>query len=164
MNKKLEVVQDKFLGYLSQMSDTFGLNGFVAQIYGFLYLNTEPVSLDEITQALGASKGNVSINIRELEKWGAVRKVWVKGSRKDYYEVEPDIKKIFVNKIKSTAQKRLAEISEVLAEANKIIGSANGELSAEEKKLAKGYMERFKKIEELKNQVSSAIGLFDRFL
>ena len=58
------------------------------QIYALLFLSEEPLSLDEIGDRLGVSKSNVSINIRMLEDYGLVRKVWVKGSRKDYYAAE----------------------------------------------------------------------------
>lgn len=164
MDNRLEAVQNKFLGSLSRMSDSFGLNGFVAKLYGLLYLKAKPLSLDELAEALGVSKGNVSINIRELEKWGAVRKIWVRGSRKDYYEAELDIKKVLLNKLKSAAQKRISEISTLIDEANNIIQSTNGRLTQEEKQVARGYKERLKKIEELKSLASSALGLAEKLL
>jgi len=164
MNAKLESIQHKFLAKLGQISDDFGLNDFVAKLYGYLYLNARPLSLDEIAEALGASKGNVSINIRELEKWGAVRKIWVKGSRKDFYEAELDIKKVFLTKLKSAVQKRISEISSMTEEFNNIILSANGELTEEEIKIANGYMERLKKIDELKRSASNALNFADKLL
>jgi len=164
MNHKLDVVQTKFLEGISHISDAFGLNGFVAKLYGILYLKANPLSLDELAEVLGVSKGNVSINIRELENWGAVRKIWVRGSRKDYYEAESDIKKVLLNKLKSALQKRLSEVSYIIEEANKIISSAEGELSAEEKQIARGYQERLKKIEDLQGLVANALNLVDKLL
>ena len=32
------------------------------------------------------SKGNVSMNLNKLEKIGFIKKVWIKGERKNYYE------------------------------------------------------------------------------
>ena len=89
MSGKLEIAQDRFIEGISRMSDTFGLNRFVIQLYVLLYLRDKPLCLDEMADALGVSKGNVSVNIRELEKWGAVKNIWVKGSRKDYYHRSP---------------------------------------------------------------------------
>lgn len=164
MDNRLAKVQNKFLGSIGRMSDSFGLNGFVAKLYGVLYLNAKPLSLDELAEALGVSKGNVSINIRELENWGAVRKIWVRGSRKDYYEAEADIKKVFLKKIKSALAKRLSEVSELVDESREIINSTNGELTAEEKDIAKGYEERLEKIEELKVLATNAMSLADKLL
>lgn len=61
------------------------LNRVCGQIYALLYLSPEALSLDDIVNELGVSKGNVSINIRILEDYQLVKKVWVKGTRKDYY-------------------------------------------------------------------------------
>ncbi|OGQ08371.1 MAG: hypothetical protein A3G32_04010 [Deltaproteobacteria bacterium RIFCSPLOWO2_12_FULL_40_28] len=61
------------------------LNRVCGQIYALLYLSPEALSLDDIVTELGVSKGNVSINIRILEDYQLVKKVWVKGTRKDYY-------------------------------------------------------------------------------
>lgn len=55
-------------------------------IYALLFLSRKPLSLDEIAEILKISKSNISINIRLLEDTKLVRKVWVKGTRKDYYE------------------------------------------------------------------------------
>ncbi len=164
MNRKLESVQNKFLESIGRISDAFGLNGFVAKLFGILYLNAKPLSLNELAEALGVTKGNVSINIRELEKWGAVKKVWIRGSRKDYYEAEIDIKKVILNKARASVGKRISEISDVIKESNKIIESTSGELTGEELKVAKGYKERLKKIEELKEFISHALGLAEKFL
>jgi DNA-binding transcriptional regulator GbsR (MarR family) len=164
MNPKLEKVQNKFLESIDRMSEDFGLNGFVAKLYGYLYLHGKPLSLDEISVALGASKGNVSINIRELEKWGAVRKVWVKGSRKDYYEADSDIKKVLSNKLKSAIQKRISQISSILDETSFLIKSANGELTGEEKHIARSFAERLRTIGKLKKMASVALGAAEKFL
>lgn len=164
MNNKLEEVQNRFLENIEKMSDDFGLNGFVAKLYGVLYLKAKPLSLDEMAEVLGVSKGNVSINIRILETWGAVRKVWVKGSRKDYYEAHLDIKKVFLNKVKAGLQKRISEVSNMINESNKLLASAKAELSEEDKNIAKGYAERLRKIGELKGLVANALALAEKLL
>ena len=61
------------------------------RIYGVLYLSPGPLSLDEIGQQVGTSKGNASVQVRELLDLGMVRKVWVRRSRRDYYEATTDL-------------------------------------------------------------------------
>ena len=163
MNSKLEMAQNKFMESIGKLAESFGLNKFMAQLYAVLYLSNKPLSLDELVEKLGASKGNVSLNIRELENWGAVKSVWVKGSRKDYYEAEPDIRRVFANKLKSSLEKRIAQVSGMVEEFKSIVESANGELTEEEKKIAKNYKERLKKIEEMKSLASKALVIADKF-
>ncbi|MCX5677973.1 MAG: HTH domain-containing protein [Candidatus Omnitrophica bacterium] len=164
MNSKLESAQDKFIESIGKMCDSFGLNRFIAQLYAVLYLSDKPLSLDDLMGKLKVSKGSISLNIRELEKWGAVKNIWIKGSRRDYYEANLDVKNIIANKIKSGIQKRANEVSSMLDEFNAIVRSAGGELTEEEQKTAKLYQERMKNIEELKSIAISAINLADKFL
>jgi len=164
MHTKLEIAQHKFIEHISMLCDSFGLNKFVAQLYALLYLSDKPLSLDDMVERLKVSKGNISVNIRELEKWGAVRNVWVKGSRKNYYEANLDLKKVITNKLRSGAQKRLSEIEGMLDEFKNIIRSASGELAEEEKDLAKVYEERIKRVEELKDFGINALALAEKLL
>src|SRR5215470_1147898 len=40
---------------------------------------------------LGLSTGSVSMTLTELQAWGAVKKVWVVGERREHYEAETSI-------------------------------------------------------------------------
>ncbi len=61
------------------------------KIFAVLYLSPGPLSLDEIALGVGTSKGNTSVQVRELLALGMVRKVWVRRSRRDYYEAVTDL-------------------------------------------------------------------------
>ncbi len=69
-------------------------SGLVTQLQGkifaVLYLNAEPMSLDEIAAELNTSKSNISTTIRGLVEWHLVRRASVPGSRKDHYEAATD--------------------------------------------------------------------------
>jgi HTH-type transcriptional regulator, glycine betaine synthesis regulator len=162
MNNNLELAQDKFIDNIGKLCDSFGLNRFIAQLYAVLYLSHKPLSLDEITEKLKVSKGNVSINIRELENWGAVRSVWVKGSRKDYYEANLDVKGVIMKKVKSGIQKRVGETSEMVDSFKNIIRTQDDSWTEEEKAMARVYEDRLKKIEELKALATAALAMADR--
>ena len=53
------------------------------------------------------SKGGVSVNIRELERWGAVKKVWVQGSRKDFYIANSDFVSVGYARMRNRMKKML---------------------------------------------------------
>ena len=61
------------------------------RIFGLLYLQSQPISLDEIARELDQSKGNISLNIRGLVDWHLVHRRDVPGSRKDHYEAATDL-------------------------------------------------------------------------
>jgi DNA-binding transcriptional regulator GbsR (MarR family) len=57
---------------------------------------------------LHISKGSASMCVRQLEQWGAVKKVWVKGDRKDYYEANDWFGKVLKNVLNDSIAKRFA--------------------------------------------------------
>lgn len=97
------------------------INRVGGQIYALLFLSDEPLSLDEISEKLGVSKSNISINVRMLEEYDLVRKVWVKGSRKDYYAAEMTYpKKVlgdFLHKIRGTLTDAITTVERTRAKA-----------------------------------------------
>lgn len=88
-------------------AQSFGLSRLFGQLYVFLYLSSKPRSLDELATGLGVSKASVSIACRQLESWGAVRRIWVKGDRKDYYEAETDFSRLINGGLLSSLNKKL---------------------------------------------------------
>ena len=61
------------------------------RIFGLLYLQSRPLSLEEIARELDQSKGNISLNVRGLVDWHLVHRRDVPGSRKDHYEAATDL-------------------------------------------------------------------------
>lgn len=91
-NARLEKARDSLIESAGKISaNMLGMVSKVGgQIYALLFLSREPMSLDAIAESLKISKGSSSVNVRLLEDVGLVKKVWVKGDRKDYYEVSRD--------------------------------------------------------------------------
>jgi DNA-binding transcriptional regulator GbsR (MarR family) len=154
-NPELEKIRDEFTEIAGQLGARLGLSRTVGQLYGLLFLSDEPLCLDYMVERLKVSKGGVSTNIRELEKWGAVRKVWVKGSRKDFYEANPDTIKIVISRFKIGIQQRLNEMSEGINRFEKIISEIENNLPVDEKKKAQFYKEKFKKLKKMQALVNA---------
>ncbi len=107
MNKKEDRVRDVFIETMGNLGEGLGLNRTVCQMYALLYLSPQPLSPTEISAVLGVSKGNVSINMRKLETWNAVRRVWRKGYARSLYCANEDVEEIVLDKLKSGVEKRI---------------------------------------------------------
>jgi len=167
MNEQLRRVEDIFAGTLGKTADAFGISRTVAQLYAILYLSPKPLSLDEMAEHLRVSKGNVSVNIRILNDWQAVRKIWQKGSRKDYYAAELDIKKVIINKLKTGLNRRVGEIMDQIVKIEEMLNSSNkntGTLTTEEKEVLSTYRERIKKIKDLNNLANKTLSLLKHIM
>lgn len=133
INGKLEKTLESFIESSGKISaNMLGMvNRVGGQIYALLFMMRQPLSLDEICDMLKTSKGNVSVNIRLLEEQGLVKKVWVKGSRRDYYEVVRDFpKKLikgFFDRVRDGIEHSLRIIEQCQSELEQSSGEFTGE-------------------------------------
>lgn len=114
---------DSVVKTASEFADSIGLGSVAAQMYALLYLSPSALSLDEISEKLNLSKSTVSQNIRILEGWDAVKNIFVKGSRKDFYEVNPNIIEIVLKKLKGGMFNRLSKAQTSVSEIERLIVS-----------------------------------------
>jgi len=93
MNEQLTQLKQDFTQGLSQISKFWGFPKGMGAIFAVLYLSPSPLSLDELVQQTGLTKGAISTNVRALARMGLVRPTTKLGDRKDYYEAETDFYK-----------------------------------------------------------------------
>jgi len=63
----------------------------MGHIVALLIYSQEPISLEDIAKNLHRSKGPVSQILRRLRDRGLIRRVWQPTSRKDFYEIQPEV-------------------------------------------------------------------------
>ncbi|MCW5893402.1 MAG: hypothetical protein KIT14_23045 [bacterium] len=86
-----------FVDGLGSAAATSGVvNQLQGRIFALLYLQPQPMALDDIASELGQSKSNISVNVRGLIDWHLVRLVRVGGSRRDHYEAATDFWRVFL--------------------------------------------------------------------
>lgn len=90
MSNTLVKIKKDFTQGLSQISRFWGFPKGMGAIFGVLYLSPTPLSLDEIVEETGLTKGAISTEIRALARMGLVHRGSRLGDRKDYYEAETD--------------------------------------------------------------------------
>lgn len=76
------------------LMEFWGFKRNMGRLWCVLYLEARPLSAPELCERLSLSAGAVSMTLSELSKWGAVRKAWVPGERRDYYEPETNVWKM----------------------------------------------------------------------
>ena len=91
----LDEVRDNFISQWGAFGSHWGINRTMAQIHALLMTGLEALSTDEVMAKLSVSRGNAHTNLKELVSWGLVRIVVKKGDRKEYFDAERDVWKIF---------------------------------------------------------------------
>ena len=74
--------QASFTTAMGDFLASWNLPRATGRVYGRLLLNAGPASLDALGEALGLSKGAVSVAVRELTAWGLARTIPQSGSRR----------------------------------------------------------------------------------
>ncbi len=90
-NRPLPAAVERFVLHWGDMGGQWGVNRSVSQIHALLFVSPLPQTADEISGTLGIARSNVSTSIKELLAWHLIRRVPVKGDRRDHYEAETDI-------------------------------------------------------------------------
>lgn len=88
-------LKQRFILHLGEMGSRWGINRTVGQIYALLYVSDAPLNADQIVDALGMSRSNVSLGLKELQSWQLVRAQHLPDDRRDYFSAPEDIWEIF---------------------------------------------------------------------
>lgn len=126
----LEAARDEFITQWGALGSAWGINRTMAQIHALLVTSTRPLSTDEIMAELRISRGNAHSNIRELVGWGLVRSVIRKGERKEFFEAEKDVWRMFCTIARERKRREIEPAIEVL---NRCSTAAKGLKSTEAK-------------------------------
>lgn len=87
---QLTPVMQRYVVHWGEMGTRWGINRSVAQIQALLYLSPEPLHADEIVEALGIARSNVSVGLKELVTWKLVQTTQKLGDRRDYFVAQKD--------------------------------------------------------------------------
>jgi DNA-binding transcriptional regulator GbsR (MarR family) len=88
--KQQPAAVERFILHWGDMGGQWGVNRSVSQIHALLYLADKPQTADDIAASLGIARSNVSNSIKELLAWNLIRRVPIKGDRRDHFEAESD--------------------------------------------------------------------------
>ena len=113
----------QFVLHWGDMGNQWGVNRSVAQIHALLYLSERPLTAEDIADALGIARSNVSNSIRELLSWKLIRRVPVFADRRDHFEAETDLLQIVTRIAQGRKEREIdpaaAALHQVMREAER---------------------------------------------
>ena len=162
MESNLPNAQQHFIQGMTRISQFWGFPKAMGAIYGAIYLSPHPLSLDEIVEQVGVTKGAVSTNVRQLERLGMVHKHIQVGERKDYYYAETDFWKVIKGILKEREQSEFDKALNTVTESLEMTTQSE----SEDPELAAFYKERmsamqgfFKTLDSLVSAAQALEGL-----
>ncbi len=150
VNEELEgMVRDFFADAVKVL----GLPKSVGEIYGSLFISREPLSLDDLVERLGMSKGSGSQGLKMLRTLGAVSEVEGMEGRKVFYEADVELKSLVGGFIRE-------EIRPHLSSAKVKIGLMDDSNASEDEH----YDERIKKLNSWRKRAVVLLPILQKIL
>ncbi|WP_299102763.1 ArsR family transcriptional regulator [uncultured Winogradskyella sp.] len=112
--------KEKFIGTWGSLGSLWGINKAMAQIQALLFISTKPLSMEDIMEDLKISRGNTSMNLRQLMDWGIVTKVLVSGERKEFFTTEKDVQELTRIIAKERSRREIQPVIKVLDDVSSI--------------------------------------------
>jgi DNA-binding transcriptional regulator GbsR (MarR family) len=157
VSEELTQARDHFIQGMSRITHFWGFPKAMGAIYGAIYLSSEPVSLDELVEQVGVSKGAVSTNVRTLERLNMVHRHVQVGDRKDYYTAEADFWQVVKNIMQEREKNEFALALRTVGESLDKVNEAD--VSTEEAELAAFYQDRMGSMKGFFDQLDSMIAM-----
>ena len=111
-----EIAKQQFISDWGTLGSSWGINKTMAQIHALLLITPNALSVEEIMQELQISRGNTSMNVRQLMDWGIVYKKSKSGDRKEYFTSEKNIEELARQVIKERNRRELQPVLKNLKE------------------------------------------------
>jgi DNA-binding transcriptional regulator GbsR (MarR family) len=93
-SQNLSLIQQQVVDFFVDGVRVLGLPRSIGEIYGLLFITPDPLSLDDLVEKLGISKGSASQGLRTLKTLGAVREANSMNDRRTYYVPATELKRL----------------------------------------------------------------------
>ena len=120
-DRALDRATDLSIETMGRMAEFWGFTRTQGRVFCMLFLSPASLTQADLGERLDVSAANVSMSLTGLLRWGAVRKVYEKGSRKVRYEAEPELRKILRSVLGGREQQELEEAVESFSEAVDVV-------------------------------------------
>ncbi len=132
-----------------RLMEFWGFRRHMGRLWTVLYLSPEPMTTAELADTLGLSSSAVSLSLGELVRWGAVRKTWLPGERKDFYEAESSVWKLLRRVYERRELILIREALDAFAEAQERLEAARPSLGPEERRRVDYMRKRLSRLSAL---------------
>jgi DNA-binding transcriptional regulator GbsR (MarR family) len=118
---------------MGRLMEFWGFRRHMGRLWTVLYLSPEPMTTAELSETLQLSSSAVSLSLGELVRWGAVRKTWLPGERKDFYRAESNVWKLLRRVYERRELNLVREASDAFLDAQRCLDQARDQLGGRDR-------------------------------
>ncbi|MFZ1862882.1 MAG: hypothetical protein WAU39_01555 [Polyangiales bacterium] len=144
---------------IGRLMEFWGFRRHMGRLWTVLYLSPDPLTTADLSETLRLSSSAVSLSLGDLVRWGAVRKTWRPGERKDFYEAETSIWKLLRRVYERRELTLIREANEALSEAQQYLDEVRGRLGGAERRRIEFMRKRLSRLSALSRAGERLVGL-----
>ncbi|GJM26958.1 MAG: hypothetical protein DHS20C16_33730 [Phycisphaerae bacterium] len=157
----LERAQQTFVRRWGEMGATWGISRTMAEVHALLFITGDPLCTDDIMQMLQISRGNASMNLRQLVNWGLIRRTHLRGDRKEYFISDLDTWQMFET---ITRERRRREVGPIIDTLKQCRSDLAGDTPKLEKERQQKAADCDKKLQDMLDFINTLDVMLDAVL
>lgn len=162
MQTSLDRSKALFIRRWGELSGYWGINRTMAELHALLYISADALCTDDIMAALQISRGNTSMNLRQLVDWGLISRVHHKGDRKEYFTAETAVWEMFQTIVRERRRREVEPIIETIGRCQKMVREGMADLNDEQRREAEVYQRRLQSMDDFLNAVNGLLNVLLR--
>jgi DNA-binding transcriptional regulator GbsR (MarR family) len=144
---------------MGRLMEFWGFRRHMGRLWTILYLSPEPMTTTDLSETLQLSSSAVSLSLAELVHWGAVRKTWRPGERKDFYQAESSVWKLLRRVYERRELNLIREAIDAFGDAQRRLDEARGQLGGDDRRRVDYMRKRLSRLSALSKAGERLVGL-----
>jgi len=134
---------------MGRLMEFWGFRRHMGRLWTVLYLSPDPMTTAELSDTLKLSSSAVSLSLGELVRWGAVRKTWLPGERKDFYQAESSVWKLLRRVYERRELNLIREAIDAFGDAQRHLDETRVQLSVRDRRRVDFMRKRLSRLSAL---------------
>jgi len=134
---------------MGRLMEFWGFRRHMGRLWTVLYLSPEAMTTADLSETLQLSSSAVSLSLGELVRWGAVRKTWRPGERKDFYQAESNVWKLLRRVYERRELSLIREAIDALGSAQESLDEARSRLGGDDRRRVDYMRKRLSRLSAL---------------
>ena len=151
-----------FIRRWGEMGASWGISRTMAEIHALLFISNVSLCADQIMEELQVSRGNASMNLRQLVELGLIQRVHQRGDRKEYFEAESDVWQMFETIMRDRRRREVLPIMETIERCIAMIDDKDGAARSKRSKAAGEYRKKYTDILEFCEMMNTMFNLMNK--
>ena len=151
-------IDDRIISFFQDGVRILGLPKSLGEIFGLLFASPQPLTMQDLIDRLGISKGSASQGLKMLRTLGAVREIEFENDRRTYFEADVELKKLAGGFIREEIRPHLQSGREKIKALEKELEQVT------DPELREFYDERIKRLGRWSGKATLVLPLLQKFL